>query len=131
VTGSQVKISAHAGAKSSTMETCRQAVAAKADYVELDIRRTADKELVAFHDPCTSQGRPLSEVGYAQLCDLAGYEVPKVTDLLAAIAGHAKGHLDRNAVLAFPPENRHPHHRPARPRRRDTRPNAPEINASQ
>jgi glycerophosphoryl diester phosphodiesterase len=94
VTGSQVKISAHAGAKSSTMETCRQAVAAKADYVELDIRRTADKELVAFHDPCTSQGRPLSEVGYAQLCDLAGYEVPKVTDLLAAIAGHAKGHLD-------------------------------------
>jgi PAP2 superfamily/Glycerophosphoryl diester phosphodiesterase family len=47
VTTNQVKISAHAGAKNSTMETCRQAVAAKADYIELDIRRTADKELVA------------------------------------------------------------------------------------
>ena len=94
MTSNQVKISAHAGAESTTMETYRQAVAAKADYVELDIRRTADKELVAFHDPCTSQGRPLSTVGYAQLCDLAGYEVPKVTDVLAAIAGHAKGHLD-------------------------------------
>jgi glycerophosphoryl diester phosphodiesterase len=98
VTGNQVKISAHAGpsagAKSRTIDTYRQAVAAEADYVELDIRRTADQELVAFHDPCTSDGRPLSTVGYAQLCDLAGYEVPKVTDVLAAIAGRAKGHLD-------------------------------------
>jgi glycerophosphoryl diester phosphodiesterase len=33
-------------------------------------------------------------VGYEQLCDLAGYEVPKVADVLAMIRGRAKGHLD-------------------------------------
>ena len=31
---------------------------------------------------------------YAQLCDLAGYRVPTVADVLATITGHAKGHLD-------------------------------------
>ena len=98
MTSHQVKISAHADhsvrAKSSTIDIYRDAVAAKPDYVEFDIRRTADGELVAFHDSHTSQGRPLPAVGYARLCDLAGYEVPKVADVLAAIAGRAKGHLD-------------------------------------
>jgi glycerophosphoryl diester phosphodiesterase len=93
-----VRISAHADhsarAKNRTIEAYREAVATNADYVEFDIRQTADGELVAFHDPATSQGHPLSAVGYAQLCDLAGYEVPKVADVLAVIKGHAKGHLD-------------------------------------
>jgi glycerophosphoryl diester phosphodiesterase len=90
------KISAHAehSARTKTIGTYRDAVATNADYIELDIRRTADEELVAFHDPYTSQGRLLSTVEYAQLCDLAGYEVPKVADVLATIAGRAKGHLD-------------------------------------
>lgn len=93
-----MRISAHADhsarAKNRTIEAYREAVATNADYVEFDIRQTADGELVAFHDPATSQGHPLSAVGYAQLCDLAGYEVPKVADVLAVIKGHAKGHLD-------------------------------------
>ena len=93
-----VEISAHARhsapAENYTIEVCRRALATNADYVEFDIRRTADEELVAFHDACTRQGIPLSTIGYAQLCDLAGYEVPKVTDILAAVKGHAKGHLD-------------------------------------
>lgn len=95
---SPVKVSAHAGhagpADGRTIDTYRDAIAANADYVEFDIRRTADGALVAFHDSQTSQGNPLSEVGYAQLCDLAGYEVPKAEDILAMIAGRAKGHLD-------------------------------------
>jgi glycerophosphoryl diester phosphodiesterase len=98
VASNPVRISAHADhsarAKNRTIETFREAVATNADYVEFDIRRTADGELVAFHDPTTSQGHPLSAVGYAQLCDLAGYEVPKVADVLAVIKGRAKGHLD-------------------------------------
>lgn len=93
-----VEISAHARhsapGENYTVEVCRQALATKADYVEFDIRRTADEELVAFHDARTNQGIPLSTVGYPQLCDLAGYEVPKVTDILATIKGRAKGHLD-------------------------------------
>lgn len=76
------------------MQACRDALTAKADYVELDVRRTADAELVAFHDSRTRQGRVLAQLGYAQLCDLAGYEVPKVADVLAAIKGRARAHLD-------------------------------------
>ena len=91
---SGVQISAHAGDRSATIETFRTAVATGADYVELDIRRTADGELVSFHDARTARGEPLSTVGYAQLCDLAGYRVPTVADVLATITGHAKGHLD-------------------------------------
>jgi glycerophosphoryl diester phosphodiesterase len=89
-----VQISAHAGHRAVTIETFKTAVATGADYVELDIRRTADGELVAFHDPCTAAGEPLSSVGYARLCDLVGYQVPTAADVLATIAGHAKGHLD-------------------------------------
>jgi glycerophosphoryl diester phosphodiesterase len=94
-----VRISAHAGRPANrAIAAYRQAVATNADYVELDIRRTADGELVAFHDQGTSQGRLLSTVEYAQLCDLAGYEVPKVSDVLAVIKGRAKGHLDLKEV---------------------------------
>jgi glycerophosphoryl diester phosphodiesterase len=98
MTGSPlVQVSAHAGyppqAESFTMESCRAAVATGADYVEVDIRRTADDELVAFHD-AEVRGRPLSTLDHAQLCDLAGYPVPRVGDALDTLAGRARGHLD-------------------------------------
>jgi glycerophosphoryl diester phosphodiesterase len=89
-----VLISAHAGDRAPTIETYRNAVATGADYVELDIRRTADGALVSFHDARTPRGEPLAAVGYARLCDLAGYQVPAVADVLATIKGHARGHLD-------------------------------------
>jgi glycerophosphoryl diester phosphodiesterase len=50
--------------------------------------------LVTFHDSRTRQGRLVSQLGYAQLCDLAGYEVPKAADVLALINGRAKAHLE-------------------------------------
>jgi glycerophosphoryl diester phosphodiesterase len=90
----RVQISAHASDRAATLKTYRNAVATGADYVELDIRRTADGELVAFHDARTAQGEPLAAVGYPRLCDLAGYQVPTVADVLATITGSAKGHLD-------------------------------------
>jgi len=94
VSANRVLVSAHAGDRSATLETYRKAVATGADYVELDIRRTADGELVAFHDPCTAQGEPLAAVDYRRLCELAGYQVPTVAEVLATIAGGARGHLD-------------------------------------
>ena len=60
VPGSRVQVSAHAGDRSPTLETYRNAVATGADYVELDIRRTADGALVSFHDARTSRGEPLA-----------------------------------------------------------------------
>jgi glycerophosphoryl diester phosphodiesterase len=98
VTSYPVQISAHDGrpvpVKTGAMQAYRDALTAKADYVELDVRRTADGELVTFHDLRTRPGRLVSQLGYAQLCDLAGYEVPKVEEVLAVINGRAKAHLD-------------------------------------
>jgi len=91
---SPVQISAHASHQTPAIETFAAAVATGADYVELDIRRTADGALVSFHDPRAATGEPLAEVSYQRLCDLAGYQVPLVADVLATIAGRAKGHLD-------------------------------------
>ena len=98
MTSHLVRISTHDGhrvpAENVGLQAYRDALAANADYVELDIRRTADADLVAFHDSRTRQGRLVSQLGYAQLCDLAGYEVPKVADVLGVIKGRAKAHLD-------------------------------------
>jgi glycerophosphoryl diester phosphodiesterase len=105
VTSNPVQISAHDGhrgpgengalqVRRDALQAYRDALTAQADYVEFDIRRTADAELVTFHDSRTRQGQLVSQLGYAQLCDLAGYDVPKVADVLTLIKGRAKGHLD-------------------------------------
>ena len=103
MTSNPVQISAHdisahdsrrAPAETGPLQPYRDALTAKADYVEFDIRRTADAELVTFHDSRTRHGRLISQLDYAQLCDLVGYEVPKVADVLALIKGRAKAHLD-------------------------------------
>ncbi len=88
-------ISAHASHRAHAPDRSVGAyLAAGADYVEVDIRRTADGQLVAHHDPCTSQGHPVAGLEYRRLCELAGCEVPRVADVLAAIKGRARGHLD-------------------------------------
>lgn len=91
-------ISAHRGggedAPRGTYQAYQAAVTTGADYVEFDIRRTADGQLVAFHDASAGQGQPVGELSYPRLCQAAGYEVPRVPDVMRIIAGKAKGHLD-------------------------------------
>jgi glycerophosphoryl diester phosphodiesterase len=86
-------ISAH-GPRTGTIEAYARALETGAEYVEFDIRRTADGELAAFHDPRTRQGEVLAAIGYPRLCELAGYPVPRVADVMTLIAGKASGHLD-------------------------------------
>jgi glycerophosphoryl diester phosphodiesterase len=86
-------ISAH-GPRTGTIEAYARALETGADYVEFDIRRTADGELAAFHDPRTRRGEVLAAIGYPRLCELAGYPVPRVADVMTLIAGKATGHLD-------------------------------------
>jgi len=86
-------ISAH-GPRAGTIEAYANALETGAEYVEFDIRRTADGELTAFHDECTRQGQRLGDISYSRLCELAGYPVPRVADVMATIAGKATGHLD-------------------------------------
>jgi glycerophosphoryl diester phosphodiesterase len=98
VTTNPVQISAHDSqrvhAELGSLRPYRDALTAQADYVDFALRRTADAELVAFHDAKTGQGRLVSQLGYAQLCDLVGREVPKVADVLAVVKGRARAHLD-------------------------------------
>ena len=75
-------ISAHSP-RTGTIEAFADAAATGAEYVEFDIRRTADGELSAFHDARTRQGDPLAAISYSRLCELAGYPVPRVADVMA------------------------------------------------
>lgn len=59
-------ISAHSP-RTGTIEAFANAVATGAEYVEFDIRRTADGELAAFHDARTRQGEPLAAISYSRL----------------------------------------------------------------
>ena len=68
-------VSAH-GPRAGTIDAYVHALETGAEYVEFDIRRTADGELAAFHDARTRQGDALSAISYARLCDVAGHEVP-------------------------------------------------------
>lgn len=90
---SQPAVSAH-GPRAGTIESFACALKTGAEYVEFDIRRTADGELAAFHDARTRYGEALAAISYARLCEQAGYEVPRVADIMALIAGKAIGHLD-------------------------------------
>ena len=91
-------ISAHRGgsedASAETYEAYRNAPGTGAEYVEFDIRRTADAELVVYHDAGTEDGRLLADISYSRLCELAGYEVPLAPDVMRLIAVKAIGHLD-------------------------------------
>jgi glycerophosphoryl diester phosphodiesterase len=96
-------ISAHRGGgetePSGTYEAYRSALAAGAEYVEFDVRRTLDGTLVAFHRARLGWarlgwGRAVAAVSYARLCELAGYEVPRMAELMQLLAGRAVGHVD-------------------------------------
>jgi len=69
---------ASAAKPENTVEAFRHARQLGADWVELDVRRTADGALVIHHDAVLPDGRALVE--------LAGHEVPEaVPDLRAAL----------------------------------------------
>ena len=90
-------ISAHRGgsehAAEGTYEAYRSALETGAEYVEFDIRRTADGTLVSCH-PARVSRRPVAAVSYDRLCRLAGYRVPRMTEVLPLLAGRAAAHLD-------------------------------------
>lgn len=83
-----------------TYEAYADAVVSGAEFAELDIRRLADRTLVVFHDEHVGPGgRPLAGLGYRELCTAAGYEVPRVTDVLRILADGGLGaHLDLKEV---------------------------------
>lgn len=96
--GRVAAISAHRGggetAAAGTYEAYQSALAAGTEYVEFDVRRTADGQLVSFHGARTPRGRRVGAVTYPVLCAQAGFRVPLVNEILRLLAGRAAGHLD-------------------------------------
>jgi glycerophosphoryl diester phosphodiesterase len=99
--GRRPAISAHRGGSEhgpgGTYEAYRNALAIGADYVEFDVRQTRDGILVAWHEERVRRGlrgRPVAAVGYSRLCQLAGFEVPRVAEVMRLLAGRARAHVD-------------------------------------
>jgi glycerophosphoryl diester phosphodiesterase len=106
--GSQPLVIAHRGASAArpenTVAAFREARDLGADWVELDVRRTADGQLVVHHDRRLGDGRAIDES--------AGADLPKTVatldDALDACAGmgvnveikHDRGDRDRAVALA-------------------------------
>jgi glycerophosphoryl diester phosphodiesterase len=103
-----VAISAHWGGSYhplDTYETYHRAAGSGADYVEIDIRRTRDGVLVAHHDEHCGQpgrgvgpGRGVADLRYDEMCELLGYPVPRLTEVMDLLAGRVAGHLDLKAT---------------------------------
>ncbi|GAA1967305.1 glycerophosphodiester phosphodiesterase [Amycolatopsis minnesotensis] len=88
-------ISAHRGGSEeyppATAEAYQSSVETGAEYVELDIRRTADGRLVVYHDD-------FGDLTYAGLCERVGYEPPLLREVFGLLAGHAIAHLDLKEI---------------------------------
>ncbi|HEV7933000.1 MAG TPA: glycerophosphodiester phosphodiesterase [Actinomadura sp.] len=69
------------------------AASSGAEYVEMDVRRTGDGEIVVRHDRDVD-GTVLAEATYAEVCAAAGGRVPRVREAMETLAGRARGHLD-------------------------------------
>jgi glycerophosphoryl diester phosphodiesterase len=97
-TSHKVAISAHRGGKedaaSDSWEAYEASIKSGAEYVEFDVRSTAD-EFVCFHDEHVGPNRkPIATLSHAELCDEVGYNVPSVPEVMKLIAGKAIGHVD-------------------------------------
>lgn len=78
-----------ATAYENTIEAFRNAIAAGADGIEFDVRRTADGQLVVHHDDTVGQSL-LAAVDYTTalaLSEALGYQLPRLEDVLAATSG--------------------------------------------
>jgi glycerophosphoryl diester phosphodiesterase len=91
-------ISAHRGscgvAGLPAAERYDRAITMGVDFVELDVRRTADGLYVNYHDDATPSGRPTGSLKYPDLKAELESEVLKLDELLDVVAGRVGLHVD-------------------------------------
>jgi glycerophosphoryl diester phosphodiesterase len=91
-------ISAHRGscgvAGLPAPERYRRAIALGVDYVEFDVRRSADRVNLVYHDDCTASGRPIRDSAYSEVKAELGAEALTLDELLGIAAGRVGLHLD-------------------------------------
>lgn len=71
-----------------------RAIALGVDYVELDVRRTADGLFVNYHDDITPSRRATSSLAYADLKADLGAELLTLAEILNVVAGRVGLHVD-------------------------------------
>ncbi|MCM8824205.1 MAG: glycerophosphodiester phosphodiesterase [Candidatus Omnitrophica bacterium] len=81
---------AHRGAsgykKENTIESFEEAVNLGADFIELDIQKTKDNQIVVFHDTRLDEGERVSELEFSYLKDRLlnkGIDLPLLEDVLS------------------------------------------------
>jgi len=75
-------------------ERYRRAIALGVDYVEIDIRRTAEGTCINYHDDLTPSRRSVRELTYTQLRDELGSELLTLEEVLDIAAGRVGLHVD-------------------------------------
>lgn len=70
-----------AGVPENSLAAFERAIGLGADMVELDVRRTRDRELIVFHD-ADIDGTPVAELGRSEIEDLAGVRPPLLGEAL-------------------------------------------------
>lgn len=79
-----------------TIESFLRAACSGADMVELDIRQTADRVAVAFHDPAVDSPRgklPLHSLTFEELRSVTeelGFTVPSISEVINILSGKTK-----------------------------------------
>jgi glycerophosphoryl diester phosphodiesterase len=96
------------GYRENTVESFLAAAASGAAWVELDVRRSSDGELMIWHDPRSPAGRPIITQTAAEL----GAEgIVALADVLAALPADVGVNIDVKTVIedATEPEQRRTH----------------------
>ena len=91
-------ISAHRGscglAGLPAAERYDRAISLGVDYVELDVRRSADGLFINYHDGVTPSGRAVGSLAYSDLKAELGGELLTLDELLQVVAGRVGLHVD-------------------------------------
>jgi len=91
-------ISAHRGscgiAGLPAAERYDRAIALGVDYVELDVRRSADGLFINYHDGVTPSGRATNSLAYSDLKAELGDEMLTLDELLEVVGGRVGLHVD-------------------------------------
>jgi glycerophosphoryl diester phosphodiesterase len=75
-------------------ERYSRAISLGADYVEIDVRRSADGVYVNYHDERTPSGRAVRELTYAALKQELGAELVKIDEVMELVDGRVGLHVD-------------------------------------
>ena len=71
-----------------------RAIALGVDYVEIDVRRSADGVYVNYHDDRTPSGRTVHELSFVALRQELGSELLKVDEVMDLVDGRVGLHVD-------------------------------------